>query len=176
MRGSASGAPSTSTPTSHPRSRCSSGARGMFRGFRRKPLSTSSLCWPKATLNHFIHAFHCRSGTGRSRLEGGHYTGRLVNNQMDGRGTFRYHMPLDNYDGQWFQGVKEGRGKYTWADGTTYDGQWAKGEKEGWGVLAKPNGGRYEGMWKAGHWSSGTYWFEDGVPVPCTMSLYHSPS
>ncbi|KAH3731953.1 TIR protein [Pelomyxa schiedti] len=340
MRGSASGAPSTSTPTSHPRSRCSSGARGMFRGCRRKPLSTSSLCWPKATLNNFIHAFHCRSVTHprpqvkpktkvaaarkakleehpewsadsrlaalshkrksiqeqraaiadsirklkeapppppppqtqtqtetetatatpttesqqeqsaaapqakRTRtqgegpttttsrateqpappqlvlmrqqhlnllialetnfalitttffsgimmydpssfrpptlvpsttttfvtnrfdnLEGGYYTGRLVNNQMDGRGTCRYHTPLDNYDGQWFQGVKEGRGKYTWADGTTYDGQWAKGEKEGWGVLAKPNGGRYEGMWKAGHWSSGTYWFEDGVTV-----------
>lgn len=32
------------------------------------------------------------------------------------------------YDGEWKNGDRNGRGKFTWSDGDVYDGEWKDGE------------------------------------------------
>jgi 1-phosphatidylinositol-4-phosphate 5-kinase len=42
------------------------------------------------------------------------------------------------YDGEWRDGREEGRGAFTWPDGSYFDGNWAGGEKHGVGIWAPP--------------------------------------
>lgn len=45
------------------------------------------------------------------------HTGRWMNNEQNGQGTYRYNNG-DLYEGEWQAGEKHGRGTYTYADGT----------------------------------------------------------
>jgi len=35
------------------------------------------------------------------------------------------------YEGEFFNGLKEGPGKYQWSDGTIYSGQWKSDQMDG---------------------------------------------
>ena len=55
------------------------------------------------------------------------------------------------YEGDWKDGQKHGKGKYTdYADGDTYEGEWKDGTQHGQGKITYTDGGTYEGEWKDG--------------------------
>ncbi|KAH3723085.1 2-isopropylmalate synthase [Pelomyxa schiedti] len=94
-----------------------------------------------------------------AKLAVGVYTGRLVNNKRDGRGKLTWQGPggQHTYDGDWRDGLKHGRGTYTWPDGVTYDGEWNNNKFDGWeSAAAKLNQAAavmvtvYEGWWNNG--------------------------
>ncbi len=58
----------------------------------------------------------------------------------------------DKYEGNFKNGLPDGKGVYTWKNGKIYDGQWVKGKMEGKGRLSYPRNGRPDsivtGFWK----------------------------
>ena len=59
--------------------------------------------------------------------------------------------PLDSnngtYEGEWFRNLRNGKGKFTYSDGTIYNGYWEAGRKSGQGTLTLPNKDKFEGKW-----------------------------
>jgi hypothetical protein len=45
------------------------------------------------------------------------------------------------------QGLKEGKGKCTYVDGSLYDGDWVSGKRHGEGQYTFSNGTIYKGQW-----------------------------
>src|SRR5262245_20407715 len=65
----------------------------------------------------------------------GTYDGQLVNGQPDGYGVYVFKSG-NRYQGQFRNGIKEGRGKFTWvSSGNTYDGQWKNDNRNGKGLF-----------------------------------------
>ncbi|EER03984.1 MORN repeat protein, putative [Perkinsus marinus ATCC 50983] len=60
-------------------------------------------------------------------------------------------------------GWMEGRGKYTFPDGTVYSGTFLNGEFHGEGRLTFPHGGAFIGQWQKGIAVDGEYVFKDGL-------------
>lgn len=60
----------------------------------------------------------------------GTYTGGCKNGLAHGKGIAQ---GTDRYEGQFSKGIPDGRGTYTWANGTYYEGQWENGMREGKG-------------------------------------------
>jgi hypothetical protein len=56
---------------------------------------------------------------------------------------------VDHYEGQFIKGLPQGKGVYTWADGSMYTGEWEKGLRHGEGVMIQ-NGSDspLKGYWK----------------------------
>ncbi len=74
----------------------------------------------------------------KAEYEKNSYTG-YVTNYDDGYGY---------YTGNLVSGVRQGKGKITWYDGSTYDGEWNNGQKHGYGKSVWANGDTYVGEWK----------------------------
>lgn len=55
-----------------------------------------------------------------------------------------------NYVGEYCKDLREGRGKYTWANGDSYDGYWDNGEQSGRGRYHYSIDDVYEGNWANG--------------------------
>jgi hypothetical protein len=53
----------------------------------------------------------------------------------------------DVYDGEWEDGMKQGQGTLTYAQGGSYEGEWSNNMRNGYGVNEWPNGDRYAGHW-----------------------------
>jgi hypothetical protein len=70
----------------------------------------------------------------------GKYSGDCKNGLAHGRGS-------DKYYGQFIKGLPDGKGTYTWADGTYYEGQWKDGMKEGKGKMVYADS-TVTGYWK----------------------------
>lgn len=128
------------------------------------------------------------NGKGRLTFSSGeYYDGDFVNGQMTGYGTYVYQPAVgDRYEGFMENGLRSGKGKYTWADGSYYDGAykndmkdgegtyiWADGSsytgtfvndvKDGKGVFVYPNGDKYEGDFVADvREGEGTYTWTSG--------------
>ena len=69
----------------------------------------------------------------------------------------------DKYEGDWSEGAKNGKGKYTCKNGVCYDGKWKDDQRHGSGVCAYGNGDVYEGRWFKNHkHGQGTYKFHNG--------------
>jgi hypothetical protein len=60
------------------------------------------------------------------------YSGGCKNGLAQGKGIAQ---GTDHYEGQFVKGLPEGRGKYTWADGSYYEGQWSEGMRDGKGKM-----------------------------------------
>jgi len=59
-----------------------------------------------------------------------------------------YYYNGDIYVGTWSHDKREGKGRYTYAQGTAYyEGLWKNDMKEGFGVFDWKDGNRYEGHW-----------------------------
>ncbi|KAH3731828.1 phosphatidylinositol-4-phosphate 5-kinase [Pelomyxa schiedti] len=97
-------------------------------------------------------------------ISGGTYTGRLVNNRRDGRGTCKWPTGY-TYDGEWRDGQKHGRGVFRWSDGVAFDGECNNGYIDGWGVCLWPDGASYEGLWRNGCRKRGTWRSSNGAEV-----------
>jgi hypothetical protein len=67
------------------------------------------------------------------------------------------------YSGEWFDGLKQGRGLYVYANGDIYEGGYHQGVKHGYGSASWSNGSRYVGQWHAGReHGQGRYTTGDG--------------
>ena len=66
------------------------------------------------------------------------YEGDLLNGLPHGKG--RLTQDRCEYEGQFENGVKQGRGVMQWANGDMYDGSWYKGMWDGDGVLVRAAG------------------------------------
>lgn len=62
----------------------------------------------------------------------GTYSGACKNGLANGIGIAQ---GIDHYEGQFRNGLPQGKGTYTWANGSFYQGQWVKGLKEGIGKM-----------------------------------------
>ena len=77
----------------------------------------------------------------------GTYTGGCVNDKAHGQGESkgRYH-----YKGEFKEGKANGKGIYTWANGSKYEGEYKDGKMHGKGIITWANGSKYEGEYKDG--------------------------
>lgn len=82
----------------------------------------------------------------------GSYSGDCKNGLAHGKGTAQ---GTDRYEGQFSRGIPQGKGIYTWANGTVYKGQWVKGLKDGEGVMTYHLPGRDSVI--TGYWKNDNY-------------------
>ena len=54
------------------------------------------------------------------------------------------------YLGEYKDGKKHGKGRYTWSDGGIYEGNWKDGKEHGHGTYTTPAGRKYVGEWREG--------------------------
>lgn len=52
------------------------------------------------------------------------------------------------YEGEWRDDVKHGKGSLYYENGDKFEGQFARGQRSGYGVMEYANGDKYEGDWK----------------------------
>ena len=91
-----------------------------------------------------------RHGVGVIRYENGRrqYEGEWFNDLREGRGFERYSNN-NSYFGGFSQGKAHGIGVYKWSNGEVYDGEWSEGLKHGHGVWKSADGGdSYIGEWR----------------------------
>ena len=126
-------------------------------------------------------------GKGKLEMKAESYEGDFYEGEMTGYGTYIYSPSIgDKYEGFMKNGKRDGKGKYTWGDGSVYEGEfkddmkngegtyrWANGAcytgtfyndvKDGEGVFIFANGDRYEGQFSADvREGKGTYTFQNG--------------
>mmetsp|Transcript_23918 Transcript_23918/g.40104 ORF Transcript_23918/g.40104 Transcript_23918/m.40104 type:complete len:763 (+) Transcript_23918:65-2353(+) len=93
--------------------------------------------------------------------------GRNELRERHGRGISTYANG-DKYEGEYNNGLKEGRGKYIFAavgngQNAFYEGEWKTNKKSGHGIFVYPNGAKYEGEWKDDQRHGvGTYTYPNG--------------
>lgn len=85
----------------------------------------------------------------RKLFSDGVYEGDFVNGQRTGKGKFTWNNG-DVYEGDFVDGKRHGKGKYTWARGTVYEGDFWNGQRTGKGKLTRPGGDVYEGDFVGG--------------------------
>lgn len=83
------------------------------------------------------------------------YAGGCKNGLAQGKGIAQ---GTDHYEGQFNKGLPEGRGVYTWADGSYYEGQWREGLREGKGKMV------YKDSVVSGFWQKDKYMGEKLIP------------
>lgn len=70
----------------------------------------------------------------------------------------------DLYDGEWREGKKHGKGRFSFASGSTYEGEWRDDRRHGEGMLSYSDGDRYQGGWREDKkHGTGVCTFSDGV-------------
>src|SRR5512145_681773 len=106
----------------------------------------------------------CDNGNGKYVYSNGFiYEGNFVNGLREGRGM------LKGADGSWFDGmwVKdkfEGQGTYVWPNGAKYIGAWTNGVQNGYGIYFYTNGDKYTGYFKDNLFEGeGKYTWADGT-------------
>lgn len=82
----------------------------------------------------------------------GTYTGDCKSGKANGNG---HAKGIHSYEGEFKNGLPEGKGKYTWSNGDYYFGGWKKGLKEGKGQMHRFENG-VESM-VAGYWKKDIY-------------------
>lgn len=89
----------------------------------------------------------CKSGFGKKEfLNGDIYEGNFQNGLFDGKGSI-FFVNGNSYIGNFVKGIRQGKGKFTWSKGDSYEGDWVEGQKTGNGVYIWANGSKYEGGW-----------------------------
>lgn len=53
----------------------------------------------------------------------------------------------ETYDGEWYKGMRQGKGIWRGNNGESYDGEWRRGKAHGFGVHTWSNGDKYDGEW-----------------------------
>ena len=71
---------------------------------------------------------------------------------MHGHGTYTYaegdKFFGDTYVGEYVNGEKDGKGIFTWLDGSKYVGDFLHGKKHGSGTYTRRDGSRFAGEWR----------------------------
>lgn len=93
------------------------------------------------------------TGYGTFQSEKGEYTGEIVENKCQGFGSMKFSN-YDIYEGDWLDGKMHGVGKYMfWNEAKdmytqTYEGQFNNGVREGKGTMKYANRNVYTGFWQ----------------------------
>ena len=74
------------------------------------------------------------------------YEGEVLDGLMDGRGHYTF-ADGNVYVGEWRLGKKEGSGTFSWTNGDVYDGEWIDGKMAGRGRIVLVNRLTYDGEW-----------------------------
>ena len=92
----------------------------------------------------------------------GKYEGDLVNGMKEGKGT--YTWPNGNkYVGEWKNNAINGKGEFSFVSGDKYNGNWTNNNFEGEGEFSWSNGDKYQGNWKNGKkHGHGIFYYSDG--------------
>ena len=77
------------------------------------------------------------------------YEGEVLDGLMDGVGHYTF-ADGNVYVGEWRRGKKEGSGTFSWCNGDVYDGEWINGKMEGRGRIVLTNKLTYDGEWRNG--------------------------
>ncbi|PJA56849.1 MAG: hypothetical protein CO164_10950 [Rhodocyclales bacterium CG_4_9_14_3_um_filter_68_10] len=90
--------------------------------------------------------------SGRGRAEGSaRYEGEFWAGMKHGRGV-KVWPSGDRYEGEFFEDRRHGRGAYTWGRGRwageRYEGEYRSDRRHGYGVYTWPSGDRYAGPWE----------------------------
>jgi hypothetical protein len=66
-----------------------------------------------------------QNGTGKAtnKATGNEYDGEWKDKKRHGKGVLRYGNGII-YDGEWMNGLRHGKGKTTYANGEEYEGKW----------------------------------------------------
>ncbi|MBI4826099.1 MAG: hypothetical protein HY807_06715 [Nitrospirae bacterium] len=92
---------------------------------------------------------NCMTSRGWSTEYADDSSGQEINGVGDGQGTMTWANG-DVYVGQWKNDKLHGQGTKTWANGAKYVGQWNNSQMHGQGTYTWANGETYIGQWKNG--------------------------
>ncbi|WP_422002942.1 MORN repeat-containing protein [Reyranella sp.] len=76
------------------------------------------------------------------------WSGECYHGLADGNGVLQWYQagkPIARYEGQMKDGLANGRGSITYANGSRYEGDWSNGERNGRGTFVFANGAKYTG-------------------------------
>lgn len=118
-----------------------------------------------------------RIGSGKYiYVNGDEYVGGFDENKKHGMGRFRYSgKPLASeeeadvvqasglYQGEFFDGLKQGQGSFRYQNGDVYSGSWLKGKKHGGGTYVFADGSKLSGIWSEGYLSKGEWQLIGGL-------------
>ena len=95
------------------------------------------------------HSTQIREGQGVyiSKKDGWLYEGYWKDRMRNGKGRYIWANG-DVYEGSYKDGLRHGKGTNIWSDGHTYIGNWVDSRREGKGLMVYPDGSKYEGTWK----------------------------
>ena len=89
----------------------------------------------------------CKEGEGIMQYLSGKYVGEWKDGLRHGKGKFTWNNG-DTYDGSWVEDKRHGQGTYVWHDGSKYKGNYSHGIRCGYGIYYYTNGTIYEGTWQ----------------------------
>lgn len=83
----------------------------------------------------------------------GEYSGECKKGKAHGKGKA---AGVDNYEGDFKNGLPDGQGTYTWSNGDTYSGKFIKGLREGKGLMRYKRSGAADSI-VDGYWKKDAY-------------------
>lgn len=106
---------------------------------------------------------NCQNGKGTYVYSNGYrYEGNFVNGLREGRGMLK-GSDGSWFDGMWLQDKFHGQGTYVWPNGAKYTGAWVNGIQNGYGIYFYANGDKYTGYFKENLFhGEGKYTWADG--------------
>lgn len=81
------------------------------------------------------------------------WSGGCRDDLAQGHGVLQWFMdgkPGSRFEGEYREGLLNGRGVYVFANGSRYDGEYADDLRSGRGVFTHPDGESYDGEWRSG--------------------------
>ena len=95
------------------------------------------------TLKYNSNTFYIKDYV-EEKTEDYEYIGEKVNGVRTGKGKFTW-ADGDSYEGDFIEDVRTGKGKYTWVNGNSYEGDFINNERTGIGKYIWADGDYYEG-------------------------------
>jgi len=93
---------------------------------------------------------------------GDRFLGNFVQGLRCGKGTYTWACG-DVFEGSWLDDERNGFGILRYQNGDVYDGQWVQGRRSGWGKMTFLCGDTFQGEWLSDNFcGKGAYTFSDG--------------
>ncbi|KAL4483811.1 hypothetical protein ABPG72_006186 [Tetrahymena utriculariae] len=77
--------------------------------------------------------------------DGSYYKGQVMHGKRHGHGYYETEGKKTVYEGEWFAGKRQGKGKIVFSSGASYEGEFFNGIKHGKGIFKYTSGNYYEG-------------------------------
>ncbi|CAD8067567.1 unnamed protein product [Paramecium sonneborni] len=117
-----------------------------MQSFRFRCLLTHEILEPKDKIK--LSTTNKRIKLDAIKLVGGNiYNGEWFDQMPDGKGKYTF-SDQSFYQGEFSKGCLHGRGEFKSKEGNTYRGQWQNNKMHGQGVYMYSNGCKYEGNWE----------------------------